>query len=59
MAKKRGDAAQILIKVDGETHNISEWARIRGITRQAISKRLKAGWSPRDAVMRGPAEVLE
>ena len=38
------------ITVDGETHSISEWARIKGVRRGLIINRLKRGWSEERAV---------
>lgn len=39
------------IVVNGETHSMSEWARIKGIRKDTIMSRLKRGWSEEDAVM--------
>lgn len=33
------------IQFNGETHTLTEWARITGITPQNIKRRLKNGWS--------------
>ena len=33
-----------LITYNGETHNIAEWARITGLHRGALVKRLNSGW---------------
>lgn len=38
------------ITVDGETHSISEWARIKGVRRGLIINRIKRGWSEERAV---------
>ncbi len=56
MSKKIGDAAQKLITVNGETLNITGWAKKTGLSKQVISKRLKAGWKPSDAVLRSTVE---
>jgi hypothetical protein len=39
-----------LIEVDGVSRNMSDWARLAGFSVQVIAHRLRAGWSPRDAV---------
>lgn len=59
MTKKRGDAARILITLDGETRSITEWAKKQGLSKQVISKRLKAGWPPRKAILKKTAEEIE
>jgi hypothetical protein len=33
-----------LIQCDGEVHSVSEWARIKNISRSTITKRIKLGW---------------
>lgn len=38
------------ITANGETHTISQWARIKGVRRTLILKRLKLGWSEERAV---------
>lgn len=38
------------ITANGETHHLAEWARLRGITREAIASRLKRRWSPEEAL---------
>lgn len=38
------------VTVDGETHSLSDWARINGICIGTIRDRLKRGWSEQDAV---------
>lgn len=40
----------IFITVCEETHSVSEWAEIKGISQWAIRSRLKRGWSGYDAV---------
>lgn len=34
-----------MLTVDGQTHTLSEWARISGIKNSTIRERLKRGWS--------------
>lgn len=34
-----------LLTFNGETHNVTEWAKIRGLTRKAIYLRIHFGWS--------------
>ena len=38
----------ITITYKGETHNIEEWSKITGISRDAIKNRLKRGWDVED-----------
>lgn len=38
------------IKANGEIHTISQWARIKGVRRGLILKRLKNGWSEERAI---------
>lgn len=38
------------LTVDGETHSISEWARIKGISKNSIETRLRRGMSEEEAV---------
>lgn len=38
------------LTVDGETHTISEWARIKGISKSSIEGRLRRGLSDEEAV---------
>lgn len=38
------------VTANGETHTISQWARIKGVNRGLILKRLKNGWSEEKAV---------
>ena len=34
-----------LLTFDGETHSVSEWARLKGIKKETLFARLRAGWS--------------
>ena len=43
-----------VIEIDGESHKIREWARIKGVPDALIRNRMAVGWSDRDAVMRPP-----
>ena len=40
------------LKANGEVHSMSEWARIRGMSKHTIEHRLELGWSEEDAVLR-------
>lgn len=40
------------ITIDGETHSLTDWAEIKGISIGTIRDRLKRGWSEYDAIMR-------
>jgi len=54
-SKPRGDgvtrSTNRLITARGRTQTSAEWAREIGITKSAISARLKAGWSDEEAVL--------
>ena len=39
-----------IITIDGETHTLSEWSDIYGISTKTIQSRLRYGWSERDAI---------
>lgn len=41
---------QMLVSLNGETHNVSEWARKLGIQRNTIRARLRTGWTPEQAL---------
>jgi hypothetical protein len=41
---------QNLITYKNETHNIAEWAKIKGIKRQTLGKRLRSGWDVEEAL---------
>ena len=47
-----------LLTVGRTTHSMSEWARIRGVSRQLIDGRLRHRWSEKDAVMRPVGYIL-
>lgn len=40
-----------LITIDGETHTLKEWDRVRGFRPNVVWYRLNRGWSERDAVL--------
>ena len=35
---------RVLLTVNGETHNVTEWSRITGLNAKTISGRIQAGW---------------
>lgn len=40
------------VTIDGETHSLTEWSRIKGINIGTVRDRLKRGWSEYDALMK-------
>ena len=46
------------IEFNGETHCISEWARITGIPKVTILLRIKRGWTPVEALMIPPSHAV-
>ncbi|MEG1492145.1 MAG: helix-turn-helix transcriptional regulator [Oscillospiraceae bacterium] len=38
------------VTIDGVTHTIPEWGKIKGLSKQAIYKRINEGMSPEEAV---------
>ena len=38
------------ITLNGETHTLAEWARIRGMSSTSLCRRLKQGWTEADAI---------
>lgn len=40
------------ITINGETHTISEWARITGIWKTTIRERVKKGWKEEDLLLK-------
>lgn len=38
------------LTIDGETKHLAEWSRLYGVSGHAIAYRIRAGWSPSDAV---------
>lgn len=42
------------IVIDGEKKSVTEWARISGNKRKIITKRIKTGWNPKEAVFHSP-----
>lgn len=45
----------VMLTVRGDTRNIAAWARATGISKSAISHRLRLNWSAEDAVTLAPA----
>ena len=45
------------LTLNGESHHISEWARIIGISQSALSHRLRRGWDVTKALMTNGSEV--
>ena len=43
-----------LITIKGESHSLTDWARIRGIRQALISQRIARGWNEEKAVMAPP-----
>jgi hypothetical protein len=41
-------ASEILYTINGETHNVKEWCRIRGISIDTVRYRRKHDWSPEE-----------
>lgn len=46
----RNRRSTVAVTVDGVTHSAAEWNEIMGLSRDAVSSRLKRGWSPERAV---------
>jgi hypothetical protein len=42
----------VVLTIDGVSQTVAQWARQAGFSEFAIHKRLKRGWSPKDAVSR-------
>ena len=42
--------SNVVLALDNEVHNISEWCRITGLTRSTITHRLQRGWSVSDTL---------
>lgn len=42
--------SNVIVVIDGESHTIAEWGRIRGVSHQYISWRLKQGWPIEEAL---------
>lgn len=40
-----------LLTINGDTHTLTEWARIKGIKPVTLLSRLRNGWMPYDAIM--------
>jgi len=45
---KRNNA---FITVNGETHTLAEWGRMKSLKRDVIRSRIKRGWEPEEAVL--------
>lgn len=41
---------ETIVTIDGQSKTINEWIKVSGVKRTTIIMRLKAGWSPEDAV---------
>lgn len=41
-----------IVEIDGVRHSIAEWAKIKGMREDTLQRRLKIGWSVRDALER-------
>lgn len=39
-----------MLTAHGETHSITEWARLKGLTKTILTMRLDHGWSPERAI---------
>jgi hypothetical protein len=50
----RNKRSNKLITVNGISRTYSEWAEIAGVSRQCIRQRLARGWTPAEAVLKGP-----
>lgn len=46
------------LKIYGQTKSLLDWAELKGISPDVIRRRLKAGWSPRAAVMTPAGEKV-
>ena len=44
--------------IDGESHTITEWSKISGVSRENIRRRIKSGWDIKKAVFK-PLETKE
>lgn len=51
---ERGGRAGRLYACDGELHTAAEWARLKGLPRYVLYKRLRTGW-PLDRALETPA----
>lgn len=49
-AQSNNKRTNFLIEFNREKHTLSEWSRITGISRYAIKRRIKAGWSIEDSL---------
>lgn len=49
----------VLLTFRGETHCISEWARIVGIGKKTLADRVKRGWSAKDALTTKPVRTRD
>lgn len=54
-AQARNKSNNHLITCNGETKTLAEWSEVSGLEASLIRYRLKAGWSPEDAIMLTPS----
>lgn len=47
----------IQITIDGETHSLAEWCRIKGVSEWAIRSRLRSGWGKEELFKRPIREM--
>ena len=48
--QQRNKSSNVFLTINGETHTISEWARITGMNASTISFRVRNGWDAENAV---------
>lgn len=50
-------ATNIWVDIDGEKKIVSDWAKIYGIDRDLVYRRISAGWDPKKAILEPPMNV--